>query len=83
MSISIKIHNTNPTAQTCVATVKDNDNIIIDKKNISMKFNPDETANTDYIKTISKVIVQRSRYLDVANSVIVTGHPSPISYTGE
>ena len=77
MSISIKIHSTNPTAQTCVATVKDNGAIVIDKKNISMKFNLDETANTEFITIVSKLIVKRSRYSNTANSVTVTGHPSP------
>lgn len=81
MSISIKVHSTNPTAQTCVATIKDNGAIIIDKKNIGVKFNPDETIDTDFLKVASKITVRMARSSNAANSVIVTGHPFP-AYIG-
>ena len=83
MSISIKIHDTDLTAQTCVVTIKDNDAIVLDKINIGLELNPNGTANTDNIIYRAKLQVALSRYSNTANSVTVTGHPSPISYTGE
>jgi len=83
MSISIKIHDTDLTAQTCVVTIKDDNVIVLDKKNIGLEFNPDGTANTDYIIYKAKTRVWQKRLTNTANNILVTGHPSPIPYIGE
>jgi len=70
----------NLTKKQCVVTIKDNGVPIIgDKFNIGLELNPNGTANTDYIKERAKFFVQIARYSNTANSVVMTGHPAPIS----
>ena len=57
--------------------------IVLDKKNIGLEFNPDGTANTDYIIYKAKTRVWQKRLTNTANNILVTGHPSPIPYIGE
>ena len=79
MSISIKIHSTDTTAQTCVVTVKDSDTVVINKKNIGLELNPDGTANTDYIIYMSKLRVKQTRFANTENSIMVSSHPQIIT----
>ena len=84
MNISIKIHDTDLTAQTCIVTVKDGSTVVLNKKNTGVELNPDGTANTDYIiyKAKERILLKRERLI-TANSVIVAGHPLTTIYTGE
>ena len=70
MSISIKIHDTDLTAQTCVVTIKDDNVIVLDKKNIGLEFNPDGTANTAWIIDAAKeVVLGRRKAKSVQDSI--------------
>ena len=46
MSIIVKIHEQNLTAQTCVVTIKDGVDVVVDYVNIAIVLNEDGTANT-------------------------------------
>lgn len=69
MSISVNIHSTDTTAQTCIATIRDNGVLVCDYKNIGLTLNLDGTINiNEHIKSI----VQNFRY----RSANVTIHTS-------
>ena len=70
MTISIKIHNINTTSldPTCVVTIKDGENVVVDNANIGLQLNPDGTANTTWIQKVAKTKVLEYRTL--GNSII-------------
>jgi len=83
MSISIKIHDTDLVAQTCVVTIKDNDVTVIDKKNIGLQLDENGAFDTNYIIQDAKLRIKDIRLANTENDVVVTGHPSPVLFTGE
>jgi len=72
MTISIKIHKLDTTQQVCVVTIKDsNNNIVVNKANIGLELNPDETANTAWIEDKAKKYVLNYQHQLLANNMII------------
>ena len=71
MTISVNIHSTDTTSQTCIVTIRDNDELVCDYANIGLTLNLDGTANTVYIRDTIKRTVQTFRY-ETANVNINT-----------
>ena len=61
MAIEVTIHKINTEGKTCVVTIIDNNNIILDKKNIGLSLNPDGTADNNWINERIKTIVSEHR----------------------
>ena len=71
MSISVNIHSTDTTAQTCIATIRDNGVLVCEYANIGLTLNLDGTANTVYMNERIKIAVQNFRHV-TANVTIHT-----------
>jgi hypothetical protein len=72
MTISIKLHKLVTTQQVCVVTIKDsNNNIVVNKANIGLELNPDETANTAWIEDTAKKYVLNYQHQLLANNMII------------
>jgi len=72
MTISIKIHKLDTTQQVCVVTIKDsNNNIVVNKANVGLELNPDETANTAWIENEAKKYVLNYQHQLLANNMII------------
>ncbi|HIB85249.1 MAG TPA: hypothetical protein EYO59_11830 [Chromatiaceae bacterium] len=49
-TITANVHNIDTETQSCVITIKDGDELVLERKNIGLELNPDGTANTAWIK---------------------------------
>ena len=79
MSISLKIHSIDTASRACIVTIKDDNYVIVDKKNIGLELNPDGTANTDHIVYKTKIKVKQSRSANLENGVTISSHPHLVS----
>jgi hypothetical protein len=49
--ITANVHSIDTENQSCIITIKDGDEIVLEKKNIGLELNPDGTANAAWIKS--------------------------------
>jgi len=55
-NISANIHSISTSKKTCVVSIKDNSDYVIENVNIGLELNPDNTANTVWIRNKIKYI---------------------------
>jgi len=72
-AITANIHLIDSEQKFCVVTIKDNDEIILDKKNIGLELSPDGSANTVWVqdKISKKVSEHRKNKIRKLNSEIL------------
>ena len=61
-NISANIHHTNTDNKTCVVSIYDGVDLIVQNVNIGLELNPDGTANTQWIKANIKSMVADHRF---------------------
>lgn len=60
MTITANVHTVDTETRSCVVTIKDGDEFILERKNIGLELNEDGSANTVWIK--SKISSRVSGY---------------------
>lgn len=55
-NISANIHSISTSNKTCVVSIKDHSDYVIENVNIGLELNPDNTANTTWIRNKIKYI---------------------------
>jgi len=66
MAIKLTIHRIDKESNTAVVSLSDGEYSWIEKKNMSLELNPDETANTTWLSQWTKLNIckYRLRYID-------------------
>ena len=59
--ISIKIHNIDTEAGTCIVTIRDDETTLIDKKNIGLQLDSNGEADMEYIKSRAASFINNKR----------------------
>lgn len=49
MPTSANIHSVNTETKTCIVTIRDGDDLVVDNSNIGLELNSDGSANTEWI----------------------------------
>jgi hypothetical protein len=68
MSSSIQIHSIDTEAGTCIATIRDGEAILVDKKNIGLQLDSNGDADMDYIKSRATFFINNKRNSDTITS---------------